>query len=386
MKKKRVFYYFMNGGGGGSDQSLFYLVKYLDKEKFQAYVYFKKESYLIKDLEKFGAITILDKNYDSKTKNNFNKSVRQTKRNKGRVDSKLIYYLYSTPKLLFNSIPEIIRILKLIRELKIDIIHGNHNLSNDRAALIAGYLLNKRVISHYRGLRIPEKIDIWLSRFADTIICISEFTKKQYVKIGVGANKCVVIHNGIDLSEFNHQLNRVSDKFIIANVGRLEEWKGQHILIESIPDLAKIFPNVKFWVVGKGSQEENLKKLTASLNVEEFVEFKGFVKDIPKLLAKVDILVHTAIEPEPFGRVIIEGMAAGLPVIATNIGGPKEIIEDGVDGFLVEPENFIQLKLRIEELLRNKELRFSIAEEAAKKIKLYFNSKIISNKIERYYE
>lgn len=90
---------------------------------------------------------------------------------------------------------------------------------------------------------------------------------------------------------------------------------------------------------GEEAYESELHALVTELGLDNAVTFTGFVDDVPVELARMDVLVHGSRVAEPFGQVIVEGMAAGLPVIATDAGGPREIITDGVDGLLVAPDS-----------------------------------------------
>jgi glycosyltransferase involved in cell wall biosynthesis len=121
-------------------------------------------------------------------------------------------------------------------------------------------------------------------------------------------------------------------------VGRLAPWKGQDVFLEAF---ARAFPGGEEQAVLAGSAmfgedafEAQLRARSAELGIAERVEFTGFVDDVHALLAGCDVLVHASVIAEPFGQVVIEGLAAGLAVIATDSGGPAEIITDGVDGLL----------------------------------------------------
>lgn len=130
--------------------------------------------------------------------------------------------------------------------------------------------------------------------------------------------------------------------FNVLLVGRLAEWKGQHILLEAAKKL-RSNGRVKFWLAGDAlfGEDEYKKKLLATIEREGLnnVSLLGHVEDIQGLMQQADLLVHTSITPEPFGQVIVEGMAAGLPVIASNEGGPVEIVVPGETGLLIEPGN-----------------------------------------------
>jgi glycosyltransferase involved in cell wall biosynthesis len=116
-----------------------------------------------------------------------------------------------------------------------------------------------------------------------------------------------------------------------------------------------------------------LNELILKYNLGKNVLFTGFRKDIYNIIDSLDILVHTSILPEPFGRVLLEGMILRKPVIATNQGGPLEIIEDGVSGLLVPPENPKLLSDKISFLVENKQISKAMGENARRRIEEKFS-------------
>ena len=115
------------------------------------------------------------------------------------------------------------------------------------------------------------------------------------------------------------------------------------------------------------SYQEELEKKTAALGLSDRVRFLGFREDIPSLLAAVDFVAHTSVAPEPFGRVIVEGMLAGKPVVATRAGGACEIIEDGITGRLVTPGDADELAKVLRALVEQpaEAARLALAGQAA---------------------
>jgi len=131
-----------------------------------------------------------------------------------------------------------------------------------------------------------------------------------------------------------------SDRQVIALIGRICPWKGQHIFLHAAAAVRQRFPNVRFKIVGAalfGEQEyeAQIRRLCTDLNLDSVVEFTGFCSDVAGLIAKLDLVVHASTTGEPFGQVITEGMAAAKPIVATNGGGVPEIVVDNVTGFLV---------------------------------------------------
>jgi len=147
-------------------------------------------------------------------------------------------------------------------------------------------------------------------------------------------------------------------------LGRLAPWKGQHVFLRAF---AAAFPAGRERAIVAGSAmfgeddyAEELRRLAVRLGIAERVEFTGFVTDITALLDRSDVVVHASVVPEPFGQVVVEGMAAGLPVIATAAGGPLEIITGDVDGLLVPPDDASALARAMSRLAADPHLRHAL--------------------------
>jgi len=117
-------------------------------------------------------------------------------------------------------------------------------------------------------------------------------------------------------------------------------WKGQHIFLQAAARVNKQFPNARFVIIGAAlfgeeKYKQEVRRLPSQLGIEHLVEFTGFSANVDQAIAELDLVVHASTIGEPFGQVIIEGMAAGKPVVATNGGGVPEIVENGKTGILV---------------------------------------------------
>lgn len=130
----------------------------------------------------------------------------------------------------------------------------------------------------------------------------------------------------------------------IGILGRLSPWKGQHVVIDAFARAFGDRPDVRLHVIGaalfgEDDYETRLRSQAAGLGIAHRVDFRGHRDDIWDELAQLDVLVHASTSPEPFGQVVLEGMAAGLAVVAADEGGPREVITHGVDGLLVPPRD-----------------------------------------------
>ena len=169
--------------------------------------------------------------------------------------------------------------------------------------------------------------------------------------------------------------SRASAGFRVAMVGRLAPWKGQKIFLQAF---AKAFPDgeevavlVGSALFGEDEYERQLRELVCDLGIEERVEFPGFRSEVFEELSNVDALVHASIIPEPFGQVILEGMAAGLPVIAVRAGGPAEILVEGETGLLYPAGDVDALASLLRRLADDVELRSRLGAQAREAVAMY---------------
>ncbi len=205
------------------------------------------------------------------------------------------------------------------------------------------------------------------NRFARRIVANSVASKDAFVEAGGKPSLLSVVYNGLDATAFVRPQSDSDWRALRANLGlseapivavfsRLAPWKGQHILLEALVHL----PGVQALLVGAplfGDEiryEAQLRTRAHELSLENRVHFLGFREDVPALLHLADVVVHTSIAPEPFGRVIVEGMLAGKPVVATRAGGACEIIEDKRTGRLVTPGDPMELAVVLGELLADR--------------------------------
>ena len=192
-------------------------------------------------------------------------------------------------------------------------------------------------------------------KWSSHVICISNDVQKQFGRLleryGEKVHK---IFNGLDLERFDRERKdavgilkrydlREEDRLILC-IGRINSWKGQDVLIRSYRHVREKVPRTRLLIVGDtfpGNEKYliSLRRLVQTCNLEDGVIFTGFVRDVQSLLAAGSVLVLPSTVAEPFGMVVLEAMAMRLPVIATDAGGPKDIIENGVSGLLVPPKD-----------------------------------------------
>ena len=280
------------------------------------------------------------------------------------------------------SVPELWQLAGQISQLaaNCDLI-----LANSQKAFVAAALATLRgstpvywylhdIITAKHFSRINRLVVASLAnRFATKVLVNSEATRKAFIDAG-GKAPIHVVYNGFKTQKFEAIADtdslQIRDQLGIGNVplvglfSRLSYWKGQHILLEAVRKLPQVHTIlVGEALFGEREYDERLKELAATPELTGRVHWLGFRDDIPALMKACDIVVHTSTEPEPFGRVIVEGQLAQRPVIASAAGGALELIEDGRNGLLFPPENAIALRQSIEKLLDNPNLAKSLAQQ-----------------------
>jgi glycosyltransferase involved in cell wall biosynthesis len=174
-------------------------------------------------------------------------------------------------------------------------------------------------------------------------------------------------------------------------VGRIAEWKGQHIFLRAASIVLEKHRDVVFQVVGaplfgEEEYEQSLFKLSQELGIDNSVEFLGFREDVPQIVGSCDILVHASIIGEPFGQVVVEGMALGKPVVATNGGALPEIVVQGETGLLVGMGNVEEMADAIEQLLANRPKAYEMGQRGRKRVLDHFTTDRSAARIHQVYE
>ena len=258
-----------------------------------------------------------------------------------------------------------IRLALFTRRLKINLIHAN-SLKADVIGGVAGRLAGVKIIWHIRDRIADDYLPAsvaWIFRrlcrilphfvVANSYATLSALdglnpgrtavVSSGSTTVHVSSGRYHVVHDGMN-SRFGEGEKAPATaprrRPVIGLVGRLSPWKGQHIFLRAAALVRKKFPEARFQIVGSAmfsehAYEAQIRELTAALGLQQCVEFTGFRENVGDLIAAMDLLVHASTLGEPFGQVVIEGMAFGKPVVATNGGGIPEIVEDGITGILV---------------------------------------------------
>jgi glycosyltransferase involved in cell wall biosynthesis len=235
------------------------------------------------------------------------------------------------------------RLARRLRTLRPDVVHTN-SLKSGIYGSMAARLVGVPLVWHLRDRMDTEylpRLGVLLVRILarhlpNVVISNSQVTRQTLRR----RERSLVIASLAELASPRGEPRSQAGPLVVGIVGRLAPWKGQDVFLRAF---AEAFPNgeERAIVVGAplfGQAEiafaNALRRLSQELNLGSRVEFRGHREDVAAELRTIDILVHASTTPEPFGQVVIEGMSAQIPVVATRGGGPEEIISDGVDGML----------------------------------------------------
>jgi glycosyltransferase involved in cell wall biosynthesis len=252
------------------------------------------------------------------------------------------------------------QLVRHVARVRADVVHAN-SVRAGLAAVPAGRVTRRPVVVHVRD-RLPRSrpADASLrvaARGGAVLLANSRFTADGVTAVAPGADVRIV-HNAVDLARFDPArvdrgharaaLGLPADAFVAGVVGQITPWKGQLEAVQAIALLAGRHPGLRLVVAGEPkfvdaatrfdnrAYVEELRGTIARHGLQDRVDLLGERGDVPAVLRALDALLVPS-WAEPFGRVVLEGMAMGVPVLATRVGGPAEIITDGDDGLLLTP-------------------------------------------------
>ena len=265
-----------------------------------------------------------------------------------------------------------------LRRARIDLVHANNSPNVcDLDWLPASLATGVPLVSHARGpIARPEHGSLALMyRGFRRVIAVSRTVRADVVAAGFPASRTELLYDGIDLAALRRAaavphvpLRRtlgIPDEDVIAvMVGHLQTWKGQDVAIEALRLVASAGRRVHLVLVGgapeePGVSERRLHDLVAAAQLGDRVHFLGEREDVPAIVSDADMLVHASVIPEPLGLVVLEGMALGVPVIASMLGGPSETVTDGA-GLLFDPANPAALAAQMQRVIEDRALRTSL--------------------------
>jgi glycosyltransferase involved in cell wall biosynthesis len=286
---------------------------------------------------------------------------------------------------------------QLIKDEDIRIIHAHKTGSSFWAAILGKFFKVEAVVCHLHGQRLGWRNVYALRRviaqLSAKVIAVSDFDRKKFIDMGVPPQKLVTVHNGIDYERYRSQPNNMlrtsfglrEDSRVVGICAGLRPEKSHETLLLSARQILRKRKDVYFLIIGDGEKRKALEKLANELGISSNCIFTGFRGDIPVVLSIIDIGVLCSTR-ESFPVAILEYMAAGKPVVATNVGGISEAVLEGVNGFLVRPGDFCDLSRKLEVLLNDQSLANTIGRSGLAIVRQAFSEDIMMKHIEDRYD
>jgi len=359
-----VLYVDVSGGFGGAINSLYNTLVALDRKKFQP---------VVVSSQRLGAewdkVVMHHVPYTPYYRFRFMRSIRERIAQSG-IPALFRRVLNGVCFLTFVGTTEsryFVRLWKVGRLHKPALIHLNNHLNSQLSGMLLARTLGIPCVSHQRDYESRSWVTRWLGGCVDHHIAISDSVKQNLIGIGIDPAKISVVRDAVDIEAWNPDRKHgnlrgafgvINGERLIGMFGRVVRWKGQHVFVRAMQEVCKVSQDVRGFIVGDESDgdsaymEEVVQQLQR-LELDSRIFMTGYRDDVRGLMSMMDIVVHASVRPEPFGMVIIEAMAMGKPVVATEGGGPSEIITHGKSGILVPRGDSESLASAIRVLLEN---------------------------------
>jgi glycosyltransferase involved in cell wall biosynthesis len=282
------------------------------------------------------------------------------------------------------------RLRRLIREEKYDIVHFHTKRAHALSLwLPRGGDTPKYVVTRRMDYPVTKGwyTDLLYNRKVDGVIAISQPIAELLTDAGVNPKRICLIHSGVDARQFEPAIDcrkAGSEIMVVGSVAVMEERKGHRYLLEAARSLKQRGYRIRYILAGDGSLKNGLEAMVEALELSDEVCFVGFISDVPAFLAGIDIFVMPSLY-EGLGVAVLEAMAAGKAVVATQVGGLAESVVDSVTGFLVPPRDSQGLAHAIAKLVEEKSLAHEMGQRGAARVREHFSLETMSANNEAYY-
>jgi len=302
-----------------------------------------------------------------------------------------------------------VKLVSVLRRLKPDIVHTHSSKAGILGRWAARLLRVPCIVHTIHGLPFhPYERPLlnWLyirlersaAKCSDAIICVANAMAEQSLAAGVGRpDLYTTIYSGMDIDEFlragakraatRQRLGFADSDIVIGKIARIAPLKGYEYVVQIAPELLRRFPRARFLFVGDGTLRPEIERAVADAGMSDRIVFTGLVPatEIPELVSAMDVLVHASLR-EGLARVLPQALASGKPVVSFDIDGAKEVVLDGVTGYLVEPESAEGLLDALTKVLSLPDLGRSLGEEGRRRFANAFRKEEMVRRIAALYE
>ena len=401
MTGPRTVLYVQQFGDGGSVTSLLDLVRGLDPSRYRPVVVFRTTNPFVAEFEALDArvVCMFDdapavvapssalgrRNVDGSRSGSLRREVRRWVR---------------------RDLPAYRRLRAITQAERPALIHANNEIRTNRDALLTSVRLRIPVVVHMRWLYdqpdgdLTVPTDRLLAKAVARFFFISRAAAETYGRLRIPEPKQIVVDNPFAIDDYRAEPSaELADELgvggagpVLVHIGRITPWKGQDVLLRALPAILEHDPATRVVFVGAATDakgeafEVELRDLVAALGLTDQVHFVGARRDIADVLALATVVVHCSTTPEPFGRVVVEAMAAQRPVVAARAGGVPEIVTDGVTGRLVAPSDPDGLARGVIELLADPAASDAMAARARAEVEQRFSIEAHSRVVQAAYD
>lgn len=306
---------------------------------------------------------------------------------------------YDLPERCSLDPNSIARLWRIIAREKIDIVHA-HDYKTDVFALILRPFLRFKLVSTAHGwittspkLHVYVMLDKLALRYCEKVMCVSSDIRNKLLRWGVRAERLIYLPNGVDTDHFSRKapvaslrnelkINAVQP--LIGAIGRLSEEKDLGAFLRVAQQVLRTIPTARFVLVGEGPHRPFLEQLARELGLDGRVLFLGQRNDILNVYTSLDLLLLTS-STEGFPNVVLEAMAMELPVVATDVGGVSDLLEDGITGRVVARGDIDGLARAVADLMKDREFAHRLAKAARERVCREFSFEGRVRKLERVY-
>lgn len=376
----RVLYVEASSGGvvGGSLTGLYHLIRGLDRRRFAAAMVLYERKTIEAELAEIDVPVFhvsrrrLPKEHPLQRYDGYHRA-RQS-----RGIRSFMQIARQGLRIGLEEFPAALRIARWIRRFRADVVHLGNGIRANFDGILACLLTGTPCVCHVKGFEKYGDRERWAASRLASIVCMTEAVREHCEANGIHSPRTVVVYDALDESGFRprHSPSAVRAELGVPEatpcagvVGNIQEWKGQLVFVEAMAQVHAAVPGARGLIIGGvhragGAYHERLQQRLRELRLTDVVRITGFRTDIADVMNALDVVVHSSVRAEPFGRVILEGMLLGKPVVATAAGGVPELIADGETGYLTPPGDAARLAERLTPLLQDASRRRQMGQRA----------------------
>lgn len=361
----RVLFVEASSGGvlGGSLTGLYHLMRGMDRRRFGVGMVLYEPKAIEADLARLDVpVHHVVRRRLPKQHGLLERQSYQRARRLGLV-RQLMHGGRETVRLFAEELPAALALARIIRRERADVIHLGNGVRANFDGILAGILTGVPVLCHVKGFEKYAARERWAGRHT-ILVYMTEAVREACHAAGVRSSVERVVYDAVDETwlrpqrdpaDVRRELGVPATAPCLGIAGNIQDWKGQRVLVEALgllADRADLHCVIAGGVHRAGeAYAAELRARIAELGLGERVHLTGFRADIPDVMNAWDVVVHASVRPEPFGRVILEAMLLGKPVVATAAGGVPELITHEQTGFLVPPGDAAALAAQLRRLL-----------------------------------